>query len=332
MERSRSMAYAASLAGLTALYFAAGKLGLSLALAHPNASPVWPPTGIALAALLLLGQRVWPAVLVGAFLVNVTTAGSAATSLGIAAGNTLEAIVGAWLVNRFACGRRVFERPQHVFKFVVLAALASTAISATIGVTSLALGGFAGWSDYGWLWTTWWLGDATGALVVTPALVCWLAGPAPRWNLAKRLEAAALLRRGRPRRSDRVQRARAVGFPVPPAHDLDRLPIRPTGDRLGRADPLGVRRLGRSREHRPLSGRRPEPGVAAAPGVHGGDLGDEPDAHGGGVGAPACPRGAGVAGTRAGALEHRARGLRARRLPRPEGTSPRHLVTRHVDR
>ena len=186
------MARAASLAGLTALYFAAGKLGLSLALAHPNASPVWPPTGIALAALLLLGQRAWPAVLVGAFLVNVTTAGSAMTSLGIAAGNTLEAIVGAWLVNRFACGRRAFERPQHVFKFVVLAALASTALSATIGVTSLALGGFAGWSDYGWVWTTWWLGDATGALVVTPALVSWLAGPPPRWNRAKRLEAAAL--------------------------------------------------------------------------------------------------------------------------------------------
>src|SRR6266436_9440415 len=84
---------------LTLVYFIAGKFGLMLASLNASASPVWPPAGIALAALLLLGYRVWPVILVGAFLVNVTTAGNLATSFAIATGNTLEAVAGAWLVN-----------------------------------------------------------------------------------------------------------------------------------------------------------------------------------------------------------------------------------------
>ena len=78
------------------------KFGLHLASLHASASPVWPPAGIALAAILLLGYRAWPAIFVGAFLVNLTTAGDIATSVAIATGNTLEAVAGAWLVNRFA--------------------------------------------------------------------------------------------------------------------------------------------------------------------------------------------------------------------------------------
>src|SRR5438132_7771286 len=119
-----------------------------LASLHASASPVWPPAGIALAALLLLGYRAWPAIFVGAFLVNVTTAGNVATSFAIATGNTLEALAGAWLVNRFAGGRNVFERPQGVFKFALAAAI-STVISPAFGVTSLALTGFADWANYG---------------------------------------------------------------------------------------------------------------------------------------------------------------------------------------
>src|SRR6201993_2626068 len=89
---------------LAIIYVIAGKLGLLLASLHASASPVWPPAGIALAAILLFGYRVWPAIFVGAFIVNLTTAGNIATSLAIAAGNTLEALAGAWLVNRFAGG------------------------------------------------------------------------------------------------------------------------------------------------------------------------------------------------------------------------------------
>src|SRR6266576_5053966 len=85
-------------AALTLVYVIAGKLGLMLAFVHASATAVWPPTGIALASMLLLGPRVWPAILLGAFLANVTTAGNLWTSLGIATGNTLEGVLGAWLV------------------------------------------------------------------------------------------------------------------------------------------------------------------------------------------------------------------------------------------
>src|SRR5947199_3918376 len=119
---------------LTVIYFIAGKFGLMLASLHASASPVWPPAGIALAAMLVLGYRAWPAIFVGAFLVNVTTAGNVATSLAIASGNTLEALCGAWLVNRFAGGTTVFDRPQGVFKFA-LAAAVSTIIILAFGLT-----------------------------------------------------------------------------------------------------------------------------------------------------------------------------------------------------
>jgi len=111
--------------GLAALYFLAGKLGLLLAFVHASATAVWPPTGIALAAFLLLGYRVWPGIFLGAFLVNLTTAGSLATTLSIATGNTLEGLAGAYLVNRWAHGVHAFDRPPDVFKFAALAALAS---------------------------------------------------------------------------------------------------------------------------------------------------------------------------------------------------------------
>src|SRR5574341_1393825 len=94
---------------LAAAYFAAAKLGLSLASLHPSATPVWPPTGIALAALLLLGSRAGPGIFLGAFFANLTTYGTGWTSLGIATGNTLEGLVGAYLVNRYAHGRNLFD-------------------------------------------------------------------------------------------------------------------------------------------------------------------------------------------------------------------------------
>ena len=177
---------------LTLIYFIAGKVGLKLAFLHASASPVWPPAGIALAALVLLGYRVWPAIFVGAFLVNATTAGNIATSLGIAAGNTLEAVCGAWLVNRFAGGTRVFDRAQDVFKFA-LAAMLSALVSPSIGVTTLALGGFAAWANYGPIWTTWWLGDSAGDLVVAPLILLWSIPSTQRWSRRDAGEVGILL-------------------------------------------------------------------------------------------------------------------------------------------
>ena len=178
---------------LALIYFVAGKLALKLALVNASASAVWPPAGIALAALLVLGYRVWPAIFVGAFLVNLTTAGNFFTSLGIASGNTLEAVCGAWLVNRFAAGAQVFDRPQNVFKFA-LAALISSSLSPSFGVTTLALGGFAPWANYWTIWSTWMLGDFSGDLVVAPLLILWSVPVTQRnWNQREVIEVSVLL-------------------------------------------------------------------------------------------------------------------------------------------
>jgi signal transduction histidine kinase len=177
---------------LALVYFVVAKLSLRLAFVHASASPVWPPAGIALAALLLLGYRVWPAIFIGAFLVNRLTAGDIFTSLGIATGNTLEAICGAWLVNRFASGTRVFDRPQDVFKFAGAATL-STLVSPTFGVTSLALAGFANWANYGKIWTTWWLGDCAGDLVIAPLILLWSIATPRQWTRRDAVEVGVLL-------------------------------------------------------------------------------------------------------------------------------------------
>src|SRR5882724_1457437 len=177
---------------LVLVYFIAGKAGLMLASLHASASPVWPTAGIALAALLLLGYRAWPAILVGAFLVNVTTAGNVATSLAVASGNTLEAVCGAWLVNRFAGGTTAFDRPQGVFRFAI-AAVVSTIISPAFGVTSLALAGFADWTNYGAIWLTWWLGDITGDLLIAPLIILWSIASKQRWNRREAVEVGILL-------------------------------------------------------------------------------------------------------------------------------------------
>lgn len=158
---------------VAAAYFVTGKLGLKLADVNPSASPVWAPTGIAIAALLIAGLELWPAILLGAFLVNITTAGTIGTSFGIAVGNTLEAVAGAYLVLRFAHGRKAFERAEDVFKFAVFAALGCTTVSATIGMLSLRAGGFVKPGSFGPAWLTWWMGDVVGALVVAPCIILW---------------------------------------------------------------------------------------------------------------------------------------------------------------
>ena len=183
---------AAAVALLAAIYIAAGKFGLALAQVHPSVSLVWPPSGIALAALLVWGYGVWPGIFLGAFIVNVTTNGSAGSSLGIAAGNTLEGMLGAYFVNRMAGGIGAFDRARDILKFVVFAALGSTMVGATYGVTSLSLTGFARWEDFRELWLNWWLGDVGGVLVVAPMLLLWGTGPRSGWTRAQALEAAAL--------------------------------------------------------------------------------------------------------------------------------------------
>jgi PAS domain S-box-containing protein len=192
VPRSRTYDILAVLA-VTAAYVVAGKAGLRFASVNPSASAVWPPTGIALAAFLLFGYRIWPGVLLGAFLVNVTTAGTLVTSLGIGIGNMLEGVLGCYLVRRFAGARQVFDQPTSIFQFTALAGVVATAVSATIGVTTLSLGGLARWSDFGPIWVTWWFGDAAGALVVTPLIMLWALDRRAPWRPRRWIELGFLL-------------------------------------------------------------------------------------------------------------------------------------------
>ena len=152
---------------------------------------MWPPTGIALAAVVILGPGVWPGIFLGAFLTNELTAGSSATSFLIASGNTLEALTAGYLVTRFAGGRRVFDHAHNIVRFVV-AGFAGAVVSATIGVTAICFFGFAAWPEYGSIWMTWWLGDMAGAIVVAPVILLWTANPHYSWPPAQQIELALL--------------------------------------------------------------------------------------------------------------------------------------------
>ncbi len=180
--------------GLAFLYYFAAKWGLLMAIVQPNATPVWPPTGIALAALLIGGWRLWPGVFLGAFAANLSTSGTVWTSLGIALGNSLEALAGFFLVMRFAGGRQALEKSADLFKFALLGGLAAPLVSATLGVGCLALAGMTAGSPLGDIWMTWWLGDVAGALLFAPPILLWPRQPQWRVHLRPRrvLEGAAL--------------------------------------------------------------------------------------------------------------------------------------------
>jgi len=184
---------AAALAGLTGVYVGAAKGGIGLSVAHGVVTPVWAPTGIAIAALFLFGpRRLWPAVAAGAFVANVTSGTGALLAAAIAVGNTLEAVVGAYLLRRIRL-RSSLARVRDVIALVLLAGFAATTIAATNGVTVLALGGKVEWHRYGAEWALWWFGDAVGALLVTPLLLVAYAYRHSRPTLRAVVEAVLLL-------------------------------------------------------------------------------------------------------------------------------------------
>ncbi|HEX3263516.1 MAG TPA: MASE1 domain-containing protein [Solirubrobacterales bacterium] len=163
--------YALKVVGLAAVYYGTAKLGLSLTFLNSSISAVWPPTGIALAALIFWGYRMWPGVLLGAFLANSWTGVPFYGAAGIAAGNTCEALAGAYLLRRVADFRPSLERVRDVVALALLAGVLSTMISATVGVASLWISDELSGDGLWTAWRTWWLGDMGGNLVVAPAIM-----------------------------------------------------------------------------------------------------------------------------------------------------------------
>ena len=189
----RGISYVGGLVAIGVIYFALAKGGLALASIHPSATPIWPPTGVALAAVLLWGYRTWPAIFLAAVIANATTAGSVATAIAIATGNSLEAVVGAYLINRWSSGCNTFSTPNSVAKFALICFVIATPISASIGLTSLATAGYIERTNFANAWVTWWLGDVTGALVIAPVIVLWASSHYHAFNRNEFLETVGVL-------------------------------------------------------------------------------------------------------------------------------------------
>jgi signal transduction histidine kinase len=191
--RVEALGYMVRVAAIALVYVAAGRFGLQLDAVSGFATLVWAPSGIALAALLLLGPRFWPGVAIGAFVVNVWAGAALPVAIGISLGNSLEALVGAAALRRIGGFRTSLDRVADVVGLVMLAGMLATAIAATIGVTVLAIGGVVSANAFGTTWSTWWLGDFIGILVVAPLIMTWAAGDGLRAAPEKWLEALALV-------------------------------------------------------------------------------------------------------------------------------------------
>jgi integral membrane sensor domain MASE1/anti-sigma regulatory factor (Ser/Thr protein kinase) len=174
-------------------YYIAARLSLRFALIGHNITPLWPPTGIALVAFLRLGRRVWPAIAIAAFLVNLPISANALAAAATAVGNTAAPLVGAWLLERNGFHRSI-DRIRDVVLLVALAALLSMGISATIGAGTLVLSGAIASDRFPAAWSVWWAGDAMGVLIFAPFLL-WLSAPAEALpeGAARRIELAVLL-------------------------------------------------------------------------------------------------------------------------------------------
>lgn len=176
---------------VAAVYMLLAKLGLELALTTKQISAVWPASGMVVALFLLKGYRYAPGVLLGALGINLLAQEPFLVASGIAAGNTMEGMAAAYLLRYFFPDGEVFGRMTNMLGFVILAALLSPVLAATIGVASLSLGGLINGSVQS-AWLTWWIGDVVGILIVTPLVICWL-NPAYRRAILYRPYESVLL-------------------------------------------------------------------------------------------------------------------------------------------
>ena len=171
-DQSRSdYRYVLQLAFVFALYFGAGKLGLAVPFTSSNVSPIWPAAGVAVAAVLIWGIQIAPAIAFAAFLVNFLTPVPTFASIAIGLGNASSAVIAGYFLKHFADFETSLPRLKDVLRLVVVAAVLATAVAASVGVTALTLVDAKAWTGYGSAWRIWWLGDAMGVLVVAPLLL-----------------------------------------------------------------------------------------------------------------------------------------------------------------
>jgi integral membrane sensor domain MASE1 len=183
--------YAVEVGVVAALYYGAARAGLQLAYLNGSVTALWPPVGVGIAALVILGPRVWPAIVIGDLLVADFST-PFGTVLGQTVGNTLEVVAAALLFRRLAHRRTGLERVWDVLALVACAAV-GTLISATFGVVSLRLGDVIAAREFGTVFRTWWLSDFSGALVFAPLLLVWAGRRSWRLSRLQLAEAVVLL-------------------------------------------------------------------------------------------------------------------------------------------
>ena len=180
------------IAALATAYFITGKLGVFLAIPPGYATAIWPPSGIALAGVLIYGYRVWPGIVLGSFLVNLSasfvdnaaseTLTSILITLCISCGAALQALIGAYLVRRFAHFPNSLTSEKEIFLFLLFGGLFSALVNSTIAVSTLLLSGRIAPANFPANWGTWWLGDVLGIFIFTPLVLVWTLRPCESWR------------------------------------------------------------------------------------------------------------------------------------------------------
>jgi PAS domain S-box-containing protein len=186
-----AVAYLLEFAVVAAAYAGFAEAGLKLPWINPAATPLWPPTGLALALLLLRGYRIWPAILLGSFSCNAIATNSLLEPGFVALGTLVAALAGSWLVNRWSNGRKTFATPLGVAMFALICFAPTAMIGASFAMAGSILAGGADSANSA-TWTMWWLADASGSLIIAPVVVLWAMmrpGPLSTWSL---LETAAI--------------------------------------------------------------------------------------------------------------------------------------------
>jgi signal transduction histidine kinase/ActR/RegA family two-component response regulator len=194
---ARALKYVIQLSAVGTIYFLLVRFGLELASVYPGATAIWPPAAFALAAVLLGGYRVVPAIFAGAYVAHAVSSDQTYAVAATAAGNAFEAFAGGFLVNWWAGGRQAFAVPAGIAKFALIAVVVA-AIGASVGASvELGLGVSARieeveWQKFAAIWFAGWLGDLAALLMITPALVLWVTDRPRSFDLRPLLESTAI--------------------------------------------------------------------------------------------------------------------------------------------
>ena len=185
--------YLLELSIVAAIYVGLAESGLFLPSINPVATPLWPPTGFALALVLLRGYRIWPAILVGSLSSYLMAARSLLESSSIVIGTLLAALAGAWLISRWSSGHKTFATPSSIAKFALISFAPVAIISSSLALAGFILANNVGFADTVVTWATWWLADATATLIIAPVVVLWAMTPLRPFSKWSLLETVAVI-------------------------------------------------------------------------------------------------------------------------------------------